>query len=57
MAYVAACEVTALKHELRDHTMELRASVAEALLTGAKSAEVLGSLGDDIVKELKVDPT
>merc|ERR1712054_700544 len=52
---VATGEVTALKHELRDDTVELAALVAEALLAGAKRTEVLGSLGDDVVEELKVD--
>lgn len=35
--------------------MELGALVAEALLAGAESAEVLGGLGDNIVEELEVD--
>lgn len=35
--------------------MEGRALVAEALLAGAESAEVLSSLGDDGVVELEVD--
>lgn len=53
--YVATGEVTALKHELRDDTVELAALVAEALLAGAERTEVLGGLGDDVVEELKVD--
>jgi len=53
--YVAASEVTALEHELRDDAVETRAGVAEALLAGAESAEVLGGLGDDVVVELEVD--
>ena len=53
--YVATGEVTALEHELRDDTVEGRPLVSEALLLGAESAEVLGSLGDYIIKELKVD--
>ena len=35
--------------------MEGRALVAEALLAGAESTEVLGRLGDDVVVELEVD--
>lgn len=35
--------------------MELGALVAEALLAGAESAEVLSRLGNYIVVELKVD--
>ena len=53
--YVATGEVTALKHELRDDTVELAALVAEALLAGAERTEVLGGLGNDVVEELKVD--
>ena len=55
--YVATGEVTALKHELRDNAVEGRISVAEALLAGAESTEVLGSLGNDIIVEDKVDAT
>ena len=53
-AYVAASEVTTLEHELRNHTVELAALVAEALLAGAESAEVLHGLGH-VVVELEVD--
>ena len=35
--------------------MELGASVAEALLASAESAEVLSGLGDDVVVEGEVD--
>ena len=52
---VATGEITALKHELRDHTMEFGASVAKALLTGAKSTEVFSSLWDRIIVELEVN--
>ena len=55
--YVAAGEVTALEHELRDDSVEGRALVAEALLASAESAEVLSSLRDDIVEEVEVDAT
>jgi hypothetical protein len=54
-SYVATGEVTTLKHELGDHTVELGASVAEALLAGAESAEVLGGLGNNIIEEGEVD--
>ena len=53
-AYIVTGEVTALKHELRDHTVELRALVAEALLAGAESTEVLGGLWDDVVVQVEV---
>ena len=49
LPYVAAGEVTTLKHELGDDTVEAGALVVEglagaasALLAGAESAEVLG---------------
>ena len=53
--YVTTGEVTTLKHELGDDTVELGAGVAEALLASAESTEVLSRLGDDIVEELEVD--
>jgi hypothetical protein len=52
---VATGEVTTLKHELGDDAVEGRALVAEALLAGAKGAEVLGRLGDDIIVQIEVD--
>jgi hypothetical protein len=54
---VATGEVTTLKHEVGDDSVEGRASVAEALLTSAESAEVLGSLGDYIIEEVEGDAT
>jgi hypothetical protein len=53
--YVTAGEVTALKHEFGDDTMELGACIAEALLAGAEGGEVLHRLGDNIIVELEVD--
>ena len=35
--------------------MERRALVAETLLAGAESAEVLGGLGDNVIEEVEVD--
>jgi hypothetical protein len=55
LTYVAAGEVTTLKHELGNDTVELGAGIAKALLASAESAEVLSRLGDDIVEELEVD--
>ena len=55
--YVATGEVTALKHELRDNAVEGRISVAEALLAGAESTEVLGGLWDLFIVEDEVDAT
>ena len=54
--HVATGEVPALKHELRDHTMEFGAAVAKALLASAKSTEIFGRLGCDVVIEVEVDP-
>ena len=56
-SYVTAGEVAALEHELGDDTVEGRALVAEALLAGAESAEVLGGLGNDVIVQLEVDAT
>ena len=52
---VTTGEVTALKHEVGDHTVELGPLISEALLFGAQSTEILGSLGNDIVEKLEVD--
>jgi len=54
---VASREVTTLAHESWDHTMELGALEAKALLAGAQSAEVLGRLGDGVIVELECDPS
>ena len=54
-AYVTTSEIPTLKHELRNHAVELAALVAEALLASAQGTEVLCSLWHDIVKELEVD--
>ncbi len=53
--YVATGEVTTLEHELRDDAVEGRTLVAEALLTGAESSEVLSRLGDYVIEEVEVD--
>lgn len=50
---VAAGEVAALEHELRDDTVEGRALVTEAVLASAELTEVAGGLGDDVVVELE----
>jgi hypothetical protein len=49
---IAGGEVATLAHELRNHAVERRAGVAEALLTRAERAEVLGGLGDGISEQL-----
>ena len=48
-------EVTALKHELGDNSVESRASVSETLLASAESTEVLSSLRNGIIVEGEVD--
>lgn len=55
-------EVTALEHEVRDDTVEdavlvvkRLAHLSNTLLTSAKCTEVLGSLGDNVVTENKLD--
>ena len=53
--HIATSKVTTLEHELRDDTVELGARVAEALLTRAQGAEVLGCFGDDVVIEVEID--
>ena len=55
VAHVAAGEVTTLQHELGNDTMELRSSIAKALLSGAKSTEILSSLRNNIVVKIEVD--
>ena len=52
---VVSGEVTTLEHELGDHTVEGRAGVAEALLAGAQSAEILSCFGNVIAEELHDD--
>jgi len=59
---VATSEITTLKHEVGDHTVERAALVAEGLagaantlLTSAEAAEVLSGLGHDIAVELEDD--
>ncbi len=56
-SYIATSEVTTLQHELGNDTVELRSRVAKALLSGAKSTEILGGLRNNIVVEVEVDTT
>lgn len=44
---IAASEVTSLKHECGNHTVELGILEAKALLAGAEATEVLHSFGND----------
>jgi hypothetical protein len=54
-AYVAASEVTSLKHEIRDDTVEFGTSISEALLSGGESTEVLNSFRHRIIEEVEDD--
>lgn len=53
VTYIAASEVTTLGHEASDHTVELRARVAEALLACREGTEVVGGIRDNIVVQLE----
>lgn len=52
---VESSEVTALEHELGDHTVEDRAGVAEAVLARRELVEVAGCLGHVSIVELERD--
>lgn len=51
--YVTASEVTTLKHEAGDDSVEARSLVTETLLAGAKGAEVGGSPWGNVVEKLE----
>lgn len=55
VTYIATGEITSLKHEVGDHTMELGAFVSEPFLASAKGAEVLGRFRGDVIVEDEVD--
>jgi hypothetical protein len=48
-------EITPLKHELRDHTVETRIFIAEAVLASGELPEVSCSFGDVVIKQLEDD--
>lgn len=50
---VSLGEVATLEHEVGDHTVEARSSIAFFGLPLCELAEVAGGLGDDIVVELE----
>lgn len=52
---VTTGEITSLKHELWDDSVESRASVSETFLTSAESTEVLGGLWYYIIIKKEVD--
>ena len=55
--YVTASEVSSLKHELWDNSVESRACISETLLSGAKSTEVLCSAWSYDIVKVEVDTT
>lgn len=57
VTYVVVGEVTTLKHELGDDTVELGALVALACGVVTELSEVGGGLGDNVVVELEADAT
>lgn len=52
-----ASEITALKHELRNHTVERGIFVAITLLAGRELPEVVCGFGDDLVVQFEDDST
>ena len=55
MTYISTGEITTLKHELRDDTVEFGAGVTETLLASAQGTEVLSGLWDDVIVEVEID--
>lgn len=55
--YIASSEVTTLKHELWNDTVEARASISESLITSAEGTEVLNGPWNNFIKEIEVDPS
>ncbi len=55
--YVAPGEVTSLKHEVGNHTVEFGTGVAKAFLPGAEGTEVLDGFGGDVIVEVEIDTT
>lgn len=54
---VVAGEITALKHELRDHTVKGGTFIAITVLASRKLSEVSCGFGDDCVVQFEDDPT
>jgi hypothetical protein len=48
-------EVTTLKHEVGNNTVEGRSLVAKTMLASTELTEVFGGFGDDVVKEFEDD--
>ena len=54
---VMASEITALEHEIGDHTVERGAFIAETVRAGRELPEIFCGFGDDIVVQLEDDST
>jgi hypothetical protein len=54
---VAPGEITALKHELGDHTVEAGTRIAETVLASRQFSEVFCGFGDDFIIQLENDST
>jgi len=52
---IAPGEITALKHELGNHTVEGGTLIAETVLASRKFTEVSCGVGDFVIKQLKND--
>lgn len=57
ITYIATSEITSLKHEVGDHTMELGALVSETFLASAKGAKVFNRFRADLIVQDEVDST
>lgn len=55
ITYIATSEITPLKHEVGDYTMELGALVSETFLASAKGAKVLYRSRNDVIVQNEVD--
>lgn len=55
ITYIATGEITSLKHEVGDHTMELGTLVSETFLASAKGAKVLYRFRADVIVQDEVD--
>lgn len=53
--HVAASKVASLKHELRDHSVELGSFVAKSVLASTKMLEIFAGVGSSLVEQFKVD--
>ncbi len=52
---ISTGEITTLKHEIRDNTMEGGSCVSETILASGELTEIPGGPGDDIIVEFEDD--